>query len=763
MSVQSSIRAYVSGESQWSKGQKDAVIHINRFYKSKLKSDFQLFLKSIEVPLGDRLARESLNLPSPDIVAARRGFLQGKNHVDDIDGLINLYLYFHDTELMKVPIEQWVKGDSIIAKIQKLANQLYSETYNNSQEADNIINEINALNLELTPVEQKFSNALGEVSRKVSAWILWFSIFFTVLLVSVGIYMSRKMVSYNLLATEKIKNSEFRFRALLASSMDAVIEINSDSIISHWSSQAEATFGYSEEEALGDKLHMLIIPPAYVEAHLMGMKRYLRTGDGPVLNKRIEVIAKRKSNEEFPAELVISAYSLNNSHMFCAYIRDITEQKKYAEKLRSIAHFDSVTALPNRFSFQDKLDETISICKQGNLPISVMFIDIDNFKDINDSLGHQVGDILLKEASKRMLKCLRKSDFLARFGGDEFALIVSKYESKEEVEEVAKRLIESVKLPFNINDELAYVSLSIGISSYPVGSTSYSELLKNADQAMYQVKRSGKNSYSHFNSAMNEIATLKRQLTNDIRSAIKEDQLELYYQPIVNIQNGEILKCEALIRWKHPQKGMIEPSLFIPIAEESGLIIEIGELVFQKALKSVLKWRQLINPKFQVSINVSPIQLNSGNKQQLFNQLSSSVFLSDAFIIEITEGVLVNANQTVSNTLLNYRDCGVQVALDDFGTGYSSLSYITKFDIDYIKIDKSFLIDLTEVSENFALCEAMIVMAHKLGIKVVAEGVETPSQLEILRKIDCDFAQGYLFSKPIPEAEMESFLNNNAI
>lgn len=756
----SAMRAYVTGESEWSKGQKDAVFYLNRYFATKSEVDYQQYLASITVPMGDHKARLAMNQEPPDIKAARQGFLQGKNHPDDIDGLIKLYVNLNDTLLMKEPIAHWTRGDEIMLQIQSLAQQLKTHYAQDGKlpEAEKWIDEINRLNVELTPIEQDFSNTLGVISRKIKTWFYIATFALAGVLLVAGILFSRRMVQFNLNATEKIKNSELRFKALLGSSMDAVIEINADSEISHWSKQAELIFGYEEHEALGEKLHLLIIPPEHIESHLMGMRRFLKTGDGPVLNKRIEVAARRKNKEEFPAELVISAYSLKGKHMFCAYIRDITEQKKYAEKLRTIAHFDSVTGLPNRLLFQDCLDGQIKLCDQSNLPLSVMFIDVDNFKDVNDTLGHQTGDYLLKEVSKRLLGCLRKADFLARFGGDEFVLIVNHFNANDDVDDVAKRLIEALKTPFLIQNEMVYVTISIGISTYPTDSHSHAELVRNADQAMYMVKKTGRNSFAHFNVAMEETAVLKRQLTSDIRLALQEEQFEVYYQPIINLKTNEIIKCEALLRWNHPLKGLIQPNLFIPIAEETGLIVEIGDMVFQKAVSAVMRWRQSIHPDFQISINVSPVQLHQVAGNNWCNRLKDVVFLSEALLIEITEGVLVNTNENVSKTLLEYRDTGMQVALDDFGTGYSSLSYLTKFDIDYIKIDKSFLVDLSEGSENYVLCEAMIVMAHKLGILVVAEGVETPIQHTLLTAIGCDYAQGYLFAKPKPEASVEEFM-----
>lgn len=502
LSTQSSVRAYVSGESEWSKEQKDAVIHINRYYQSQSEHEYALFLAAIAVPEGDHVARIAMDQMPPDVSAAQTGFLQGENHPDDIDGMIRLYLNFHHTSLLKEPIRLWSQADVMMLQIKTLGQQLHQVPSADAIQRAELISKINQLNADLTPLEQQFSNVLGELSRQVNQWIYALMLVLTTILVGLGVVFSRRMVAENLNAVETVKNSELRFKALLGSSMDAVIEIDAEGVVSHWGAQAASIFGYAEHEALNQKLHDLIIPSHYIAAHVAGMRRFLSSGEGPILGKRIEVTARRKSTEEFPAELVVSTYTLNHQPMFCAYIRDITEQRRHAEKLKSVAHFDAVTGLPNRASFQEYLDEKIAQCKPSDAALAMMFIDVDNFKDINDTLGHQVGDVLLNETASRMLKCLRKLDFLARFGGDEFVLIVSDYESQEEIDEIAKRLTASMKQPFMMQNEALYISLSIGIASYPSNSSAYSELIRNADQAMYQVKKNGKNGFIHYNTEM---------------------------------------------------------------------------------------------------------------------------------------------------------------------------------------------------------------------------------------------------------------------
>jgi len=331
------------------------------------------------------------------------------------------------------------------------------------------------------------------------------------------------------------------------------------------------------------------------------------------------------------------------------------------------------------------------------------------------------------------------------------------------VERVAQNILHKLSEPFQLGEELAYVTTSIGITMYPDDATEIDALLKNADQAMYSAKQLGRNRCSYFTQSMQEAAQTRMRLANDLRVALARDQFRVYYQPIVDLATGATYKAEALIRWQHPQYGLISPAKFIPVAEETGLIVEIGDFVFLEAARQCQIWRASSHPAFQVSINKSPVQFrNERARKSWGGQLKALNLPGQSIAVEITEGLLMDANTTITDKLLQFRDAGIQVSLDDFGTGYSSLSYLQRFDIDYIKIDQTFVRNLTPGSNDLALCEAIIVMAHKLGMKVVAEGVETVTQRNLLSAAGCDYGQGYLFSKPLPVGEFESFLKKHA-
>jgi diguanylate cyclase (GGDEF)-like protein len=440
--------------------------------------------------------------------------------------------------------------------------------------------------------------------------------------------------------------------------------------------------------------------------------------------------------------------------------QDITEKKRSEETIWQQANFDPLTGLPNRRMFQDRLEHEIRKSHREGLPLALMFIDLDKFKEVNDTLGHDKGDILLVEAARRIAACVRESDTVARLGGDEFTVILSVVEDTNSIERIAQAIIDTLVAPFPLGEETAFVSASIGITLYPNDANNLEMLMSNADQAMYASKSAGRNRFSYFTANLQEAALNRMRLINDMRSALPGGQFHLHYHPIVELASGRIHKAEALVRWQHPTRGLINPGEFVSLAEESGMIVEIGDWVFREAARQVKKLRDNHHPEFQISINKSPIQFRNDDRhfQNWLPHLEQLGLPGHSMTVEITEGLLLDASSTVKTKLLDLRDAGIQVALDDFGTGYSSLSYLKKFDIDYIKIDRSFVRNLHATSDDMALCEAIIVMAHKLGLKVIAEGIETATQRHLLAAAGCDYGQGHYFSHPLPAEEFEAML-----
>jgi len=430
------------------------------------------------------------------------------------------------------------------------------------------------------------------------------------------------------------------------------------------------------------------------------------------------------------------------------------------QKTFKLANYDVLTGLPNRNLFLERLEQEIKKAQRNKSSVALLLIDLDQFKKVNDTLGHQAGDLLLVESAQRIRRCLRDTDTVARLGGDEFIIILPDISGHQYIERVAKDIILDLNKSFTLGNNIVYSSASIGITVYPDDAQDIESLLKHVDQAMYVAKAEGRNRFGYFTEAMQQEVKEKLELTKDLRKALVRNQLHLYFQPIVELSSGKILKAEALLRWKHPVRGMISPSDFIPLAEETGLIHEIGEWVFREAINSVKQWHNQFGLIIQVSVNKSPVQFEHNNKLDWLEQINGLGLPGKGITVEITEGLLLKGSSQINQQLLEFRNGGIEVSIDDFGTGFSALSYLKRFDIDYLKIDRSFIKDLELDAHDKALTEAIIVMAHKLGIKTIAEGVETEGQLGLLKSFGCDYVQGFLYSPAVPAAEFVKMIEN---
>ena len=439
---------------------------------------------------------------------------------------------------------------------------------------------------------------------------------------------------------------------------------------------------------------------------------------------------------------------------------DITARKEAEVLIWQQANFDLLTGLPNRRMLRDRLERAIRRAREQGSQLAVLFIDLDHFKEVNDTLGHGKGDLLLQQAAQRIRDSLRPADVVARMGGDEFTVLLSPVSGHEEIEAIVQLLIERMASPFRLDDERAFVSASVGISLFPDDGEHIEALFKHADQALYVAKDAGRNRYAYFTPALQRAAQNRMRLGNDLRDALAADSLQVVYQPIVDLRRGHVCKAEALVRWHHPERGPVSPAEFIPIAESSGLILEIGEWVFRQAVRDVQRWRADIDEQFQVSVNKSPVQFHSesGMHTRWLRQLVEAGLPGDAVSLEITEGLLLEGGDGASQQLMALRRAGFSVALDDFGTGYSSLSYLQRYEIDCIKIDRAFVHELEPGSKALALCKAIITMAHELGMSVVAEGVETARQRDLLASIGCDLGQGFFFARPMSAQALEALL-----
>jgi len=539
-------------------------------------------------------------------------------------------------------------------------------------------------------------------------------------------------------------------------STEAMMVTNCNNIIIAINPAFTEMTGYSEEDTLGHTPRILSSQKGSGQLYKALWNSLHTTGKW-----QGEIINKRKDGQEFIEWLSINTIcnSDGSVYRYVALFSDITKKKETEQLVWQQANYDSLTRLPNRSMFRDRLEQAVKKSHRSQIPLALLFLDLDKFKEVNDSQGHDVGDDLLVQVAERITSCIRETDTVSRLGGDEFTVILPDLEDLKYVDMISHKILDALSETFYIDKMPLHISVSVGVTFYPNDAATVSELLKNADQAMYLAKEQGRNRFRYFTTSMQEQAQERLELLSDLRLALELDQLELYYQPIIDLANNNIEKAEALLRWNHPQRGMVSPADFIPIAEESGLIIEMGDWVFKQAVKQVKRCKDHYGIDVQISVNKSPVQFVANDDHDDWLEVLKDHGVSGKdVVIEITESLLLDNQNNILQQLHQFRDAGIEVSMDDFGTGYSSLSYLKKFDIDYLKIDQMFTRGLAPNSEDMILSEAIIVMAHRLGLKVIAEGVETEEQRALLENAGCDYGQGYHFSKPVPAKEFEELL-----
>ncbi len=563
------------------------------------------------------------------------------------------------------------------------------------------------------------------------------------------------------LTQNALLESENRWKLALESTGDGVWDWHIQSGVEYFSKRLIEMYGFAEGELTNTALEMDQRTHPEDRTQMDADRDAHFQGHTPTYANEHRVLCKDGNWKWVLSRgMIISRDAQGRPLRMIGTHTDITDRKNAEALIRHQAFFDTLTGLPNRRMLRYRLEQEIKRCKRESQQLAVLFIDLDHFKEVNDTLGHDSGDQLLQLAAQRLKHCVRDSDTVARMGGDEFTLILTDIAGAEQLEPLLQKILRSMDALFQIGNEQVFVSASIGITLYPLDATEIEDLLRNADQALYVAKGEGRNRFSFYTPALQEAAQTRVRLAADLRMALNDGQFRVLYQPIVELATGSIHKAEALIRWQHPKRGMVSPAAFIPIAESSGLIVDIGEWVFQQAAAQVLQWRQSLHPDFQISVNRSPVQFRHVDAGQASwgMQLQAMGLPGEALVVEITEGLLLDTSEVVGEQLLALGDAGIKVSLDDFGTGYSSLAYLQKFDIDYIKIDQSFVRHLIPESTDLALCKAIIVMAHALGMKVIAEGVETEQQRSLLLQAGCDYAQGYLFARPISAPELETLV-----
>lgn len=561
--------------------------------------------------------------------------------------------------------------------------------------------------------------------------------------------------------TREFTDREVHFRAVVEGASESILTLDREGHIARFNAAVQKMFGYGPNDLTGMPLAKLLTADSANRCIKPDGSLY------PVSGLSLE--AQNKAGETLPVLLSLSTFDYKETHYFTAIIRDISERVMFEKHLAQLAYYDSLTGLPNRRLFHDRLSQAMKRAERNEKMVGIMFLDLDHFKDINDTLGHLFGDRLLQEVTQRLQQQIRKEDTVARLGGDEFTVILESISNIVDAEGVAKKILHVLRQPFQLGTQEVYVTSSIGITLYPMDDSDIEKLIMNADAAMFQAKSHGRNTYELYTAKILSEAAERLALETAFRKAVgAEDfllqyqpEFILHYQPEIDRYSGEVVGAEALIRWQHPELGLLSPGHFIALAEETGLIVRLGEWVLRTACKQAVAWRKAGFPAFHVAVNVSALQFKSPDIVQQIRKVLEDTGLEARYLeLELTESMIFDKTDELVAILREIKMMGITLSIDDFGTGHSSLSNLQLLPVDKVKIDKSFVHNITTSEQDAAIVVGIIEMAHKLGLKVVAEGVETEEQLAYLHSHGCDIMQGYHLSRPMASKDFEALLVN---
>jgi diguanylate cyclase (GGDEF)-like protein/PAS domain S-box-containing protein len=561
--------------------------------------------------------------------------------------------------------------------------------------------------------------------------------------------------------TREFSDREAHYRAVVEGASEGILTLDRQGHIARFNVAAQKMFGYGPDDLTDMPLGKLLTADS--------ASRCIRPDGSLYPVAGLSLDAQNKNGEALPVLFSLSTFVYGETQYFTAIVRDISERVMFEKHLAQLAYYDALTGLPNRRLFHDRLTQALSRAKRNEKLVGIMFLDLDHFKDINDTLGHLFGDRLLQEVANRLSELVRTDDTVARMGGDEFTVILENISNVVDVESVAEKILHALRLPFHLGAHEVYVTTSIGITLYPMDDNDIEKLIMNADGAMFQAKSHGRNTYELYTAKILSAAAGRLALETAFRKAVgAEDfllqyqpEFTLHYQPEIDRYSGEVVGAEALVRWQHPELGLLSPGHFISLAEETGLIIRLGEWVLRTACKQAVAWRKAGFPAFQVAVNVSALQFRNRDIVQQIGKILEDTGLEGRYLeLELTESMIFDKTEELIAILRELKMMGITISIDDFGTGHSSLSNLQLLPVDKVKIDMSFVRNVTTNEQDATIVLGIIAMAHKLGLKVVAEGVETEAQLAYLHSHGCDIMQGFHLSRPMAAEDFEALLVN---
>ncbi len=790
------VRSYTRGEGLWSKGQKDGVYWLLRYLRTLDEQDYGRYLESIRMPLGDREARIELGKPDFNAALVRRGFLEGGNAADDIPYMVNLFRRFGGTAAFAPAIAVWSEADRYILRLQDCGQEVHdavSSGHLTRERQDQLLAHLDEINANLTRLENQFSSDFGDGARLVRTALAGLILVSAAVLLLCGLCVSwwisraiedaiqglragalrvsagnldhqievhsrdelgelagifNDMVRHRRHAEEELRSAtEFRER-VMHSATNAIYVIDLQGHFTMVNPRTSEITGYSARQLIGTA-YAGVIAPELVESVAERFNKILRDGIS-LRGEETEILRADRTR----VAISFSAGPLYRDGRISAVVgtaEDITERKHVEAYIRHSAQHDALTGLPNRTLLLDRLDVAMRQSRRNGSRVAALMIDLDNFKRINDSLGHQFGDQLLLHVSEQLKASIRDIDTVSRLGGDEFVIVLTDVEGREQLAPLIAKITDAISTPVTIDGHELLVTPSIGGCFYPEDGDSTSALLKHADVAMYHAKSAGRSNIQWFTGVMLQETVDRLALGSALRRAVENGELCMHYQPEICLKSGRVVGMEALMRWKHPERGMVPPNRFIPVAEETGQIVALGQWALNTACHEAARIQRRTGQPLVLAVNVSPRQFQQqGWLEVVRSALRQSGLAPQHLELEITESMLMRNPEESVAVLHHLRAFGVTVVIDDFGTGYSSLSYLTRLPIDKIKIDRSFVRDLATDAADATVINAIIAMARSLNIRVIAEGVETQAQQAYLRERGCDEAQGFYYGAAVP-------------
>ncbi|HQR66966.1 MAG TPA: EAL domain-containing protein [Thermoanaerobaculia bacterium] len=746
----STFRAYASGESRWAKSQKNALLALARFVETGDARDEAAFREAMALAGAARRARLELERPDGDLGEAARSLEAARNHPDEVEGMVAVFLRFRDVDYFDRALAIWRQGDALVDAVEGLGGRIRAAAA--AGRADPAwkaasFREIEQINAQIDDATERFASNIGQATRWLRSLLVKTITALALLVTALAVWASWRVGRLLKGHERTLAASERRYRLLFERNLAGLYRSTLDGRILECNSALARILGYpSREEVLALNMHELHLDPEDREVTLASLlqQKFL---------VNYEIGLRRRDGT--PVWVLVNESLLEDEAggpVLEGSLIDISDRKRAEEQSHHQAYHDALTDLPNRVLFHDRLSLAILHAHRRKQILAVMFIDLDHFKNVNDTLGHTSGDEVLVAVADRLKSCLREEDTVARVGGDEFLVLLSGIARDSDVGAMARKLLKVLAEPFTLKKRELFLSASIGVGLYPNDGTDAETLVANVDTAMYRAKEAGRNNFQFFTPHMQEASQERAHLESGLRRALPREEFTLHYQPILELSTRRVLGVEALVRWNHPERGLLGPKEFIGLAEDVGLIVAIGEWILRRACREAMHLREGAFPDLRVAVNLSPRQFQDKDLVWTVQRVLAETGLPPACLeLEITESIAMQNLSLTGEVLGELARMGLHISMDDFGTGHSSLNYLKHFPIHRLKIDRSFVAGMTRDDRDRSIVAAIISMAHNLSLQVTAEGVEVGAQADMLAALGCDDVQGFLFAPPLPE------------